>query len=104
MCVVRVCDLHCVFVSTYHVQVLWFFGVLFFDFNPYPKIAEYTVVKVINKLMGFGVSAKMGRWYLEREKIYGIIREKVKERGIESFHLPEQAKGLRVSIHAGAKI
>lgn len=62
------------------------------DFNPIPNI--HHKCKKLNKFLSYFTTHQIGRWYKEREYIHNIIRQKVKERGIEEFFLPENARGV----------
>mmetsp|Transcript_3068 Transcript_3068/g.4206 ORF Transcript_3068/g.4206 Transcript_3068/m.4206 type:complete len:700 (+) Transcript_3068:31-2130(+) len=73
--------------------VLWFVIELSFDFNPFPSARN--VLGFINCLLRCAcVETRVGRWYIEREKILGVIDDKIKERGADKFFLPDQLKTM----------
>lgn len=75
--------------------VLWFVAMFFLDFNPFPSSVEY--FSWVNKFLSCFVANRVGRWYIERQQIESIIREKINERGPDCFFLPEKAQTLTKS-------
>ena len=80
-------------VSIAQFWVIWFVVALTMDFNPFP-CPKY--LRFLNRMIGCltcgMVPTRIGRWHLERKKVHEIIREKVKERGIDKFFLPESQR------------
>ena len=83
--------------------VIWFVAAFLFDFNPFPKSCEYFKFLncLIQKLACGILPIRVGRWHLERALVHGVIREKVAERGVTRFFLPDaqhtDAESLRTA-------
>jgi len=77
--------------SIFQFWFIWFVIMLMFDFNPHPKSVVW--FRWANKLFAMVplglVTVRIGRWHLERAKIHSVIRQKVEERGIDKFFLPD---------------
>lgn len=70
--------------------VVWVIAMLCIDFNPFPSSPRRFYY--LNKLLACVTVSQVGRWYIEREKIFKVIRKNVAERGIDKFHLPSEKK------------
>lgn len=72
------------------------------DFNPFPSSPKYFYY--LNYCLSFMTRSKVGRWYIEREQVFKIIRANVEARGIDKFHMPSEKKRVKTKTSSkGAK-
>jgi len=74
------------------VWFLWFVAAIALPFNPSPFL--HKLLRPLDKCAGFltcGVlQLGVGKWYTEREKVHGVIRKAVEERGVDKFFVPDE--------------
>ena len=77
--------------STAQYWVLWFISELSLDFNPFPCVTRFfrRVNLAIACCSCRMINTRIGRWHIERAFVHGLIRQRVRERGISNFFLPE---------------
>jgi len=86
-------------VGVFKYWIVWFVGVLAFDFNPSRRVSKCLdmLINGILSVLTCGCTCctgaqlfRIGQWHAERAKVLAIIRTKIDLRGEKRFHIADQ--------------